>query len=118
MANFEVVFGALKGILEPYAEELERKIDTPTHMYLQTKLREGRKPVMFGAVQVKKNYVSFHLIPVYTAPEMLETVSAELRARMQGKSCFNFKQVDASLFDQLAHLTKGAFERYRQDGYV
>lgn len=118
MADLDVVFEALRGVLEPCAEGLERKIDTPTHLYLETKPREGGKPVMFGAVQLKKNYVSYHLMPVYTAPEMLETVSAELKARMQGKSCFNFKQVAPVLFDQLEHLTKEALGRYKQDGYV
>lgn len=116
MADLGAVFPVLREILEPYAEGLERKIDTPTHLYLETKPRTDSQPLMFGAVQLKKSYVSYHLMPVYTFPEMLEAVSAQLKARMQGKSCFNFKQVDPALFDQLAHLTKEAFERYRHDG--
>jgi hypothetical protein len=40
-------------------------------------------------VQIKKNYVIYHLMPVYLNPGLLEGMSPGLRKRMQGKSCFN-----------------------------
>lgn len=33
-------------------------------------------------------------------------MSAELKRRMQGKACFNFKTVEATLFGELKKLTK------------
>ena len=46
-------------------------------------------------------------------PEMLETISPELKKRMQGKSCFNFRTVDEALFDELTALTKRGYERFK-----
>lgn len=54
-------------------------------------------------------------MPVYMYPEMLDDISPELRKRTQGKSCFNFKTVDETLFDELAALTKRGFERFQQE---
>jgi hypothetical protein len=45
-------------------------------------------------------------------------VSPELKARMQGKSCFNFTAVDPSLFEELAALTQVGFESYQTQGLV
>ena len=113
----ETVFQALKVIMQPYVNKLECKIDTPTHLYLETSYLQN-KPLFFGAVQIKRNYVSFHLMSIYTDPDLLASTSAELKAAMQGKSCFNFKTVNPALFEQLTALTKASFESYRQNGYI
>jgi hypothetical protein len=72
----------------------------------------------FAATMIRKNYVSFYLMPVYVEPDLLEDVSDDLKKRMQGKSCFNFKEPDDPLFDELATLTKRGFEHYKAEGYV
>lgn len=56
-------------------------------------------------MQAKKSYVSDHLIPVYEHPARLSGTSEALRARMQGKSCFNFVAPDPALFAELDALT-------------
>lgn len=71
----------------------------------------------FGGVEIKKNYVSVHLIPVYVHPELLAATSDRLRRRMQGKSCFNFKkQLEPDLIDELARLIDNGIEHFRMDG--
>ena len=82
------------------------------------KLGPNKKPMFFGAAVIKKNYVSFHLMPVYVHPELLEGISDGLRKRMQGKSCFNFKALDEDTLVELRQLTERGFEAYRQDGLV
>jgi hypothetical protein len=62
------------------------------------------EPAWFGAVQLKKYYVSCHLMPLYASRALREQVPPELQRRMQGKSCFNFKKVDPDLFDKLERL--------------
>ncbi len=47
-----------------------------------------------------------------------EAVFDPLRKRLQGKSCFNFKQPDPVLFAELTALTRAGFERYQSAGYV
>jgi hypothetical protein len=74
--------------------------------------------VFFGAVQLRKSYVSFHLMPVYLKPELLASVSPELKSRMQGKSCFNLSTVEPELIRELAALTKSAYDSFREQGFV
>ena len=74
--------------------------------------------MFFGSVQVKKAFVSYHLMPVYVQPALLEGLSPALRARMQGKSCFNFSKVDAALFKELDALTCAGYASYRAQGFV
>jgi hypothetical protein len=38
-------------------------------------------------------------------PDLLGNISPELKQRMQGKSCFNFKTIDERLLTELAELT-------------
>ncbi|MEM7736150.1 MAG: hypothetical protein AAF267_10200 [Deinococcota bacterium] len=62
--------------------------------------------------------MSFYLMPVYVFPELLGGISPKLKKRMQGKSCFNFKQVDADLFEELRQLTAAGYQRYQEAKYV
>jgi hypothetical protein len=79
---------------------------------------EEQEALFFGAVQVKKSYVSYHLMPVYLKPELLDPVSPALTSRMQGKSCFNFAVSEPGLFKELAALTTSAFASYNERGFV
>lgn len=85
----EDVFSTLKNILSTCQYDFHIKHDSADHYYLETTTADG-KPEMFAAVQIKKNYVSLHLFPVYLDPSLLDGISDALRKRMQGKSCFNF----------------------------
>lgn len=115
----EQVFLELKAILAMFAPRLAVQTDDATTYYLNsTKLDKKKKPVFFGAVSRKKNVVHFYLMPVYSFPDLLEGVSPTLQARMQGKSCFNFREKDPALFKELTELTKAGFERYQQEGLV
>lgn len=113
------VFEALKAILEPHTKSLNVTQNEPGNFWANTfHLMKNGKPLFFGAVQLKKNYVSYHLMPVYVKPALLDDVSLELRKRMQGKSCFNFKTVDQALFRELDKLTKLGLKDYRDSGYL
>jgi hypothetical protein len=74
--------------------------------------------LFFGAVQLKKAYVSFHLMPVYLQPALLAAVSPALKARMQGKSCFNFAVVEPALLEELGALTRASYASYQSQGWV
>jgi hypothetical protein len=53
--------------------------------------------------------VSYHLMPLYMNPTLQAMVSPELKKRMQGKACFNFKkEPEPALLKELAALTKAA----------
>lgn len=119
MQDFRPVYAALHKILAPCAAKLDVKKDEASELYVDTRhIQKNKKPLFFGAVQVKKSYVSFHLMPVYVKPELLSSVSPELRARMQGKSCFNFSAVEPTLFKELTALTKSSYASYQEQGFV
>jgi hypothetical protein len=117
--EFATVFAELWAILLPYAGTLAVTVNTDDEFHLNTRhIQKNKKPLFFGAVQVRKNYVSFHLMPVYVRSELLEGISPKLRVRMQGKSCFNFTKVDKTLFGELAELTEAGFASYKEQGFV
>ena len=113
------VFQELKEIISNYSQHLDLVTDDELSYFLNTHhIMKNKKPMFFGAVQIKKNYVSYHLMPVYVDVSLLENISDPLRKRMQGKSCFNFKSVEKDLFSELALLTEAAYQSYVQAGYV
>jgi hypothetical protein len=119
MPDLSPVFTELRNILSPYASDLKVTRDGENELYLDTlHIQKNKKPLFFGAVQIKKSYVSFHLMPVYVKPELLRSASPELKARMQGKSCFNFTTVEHDLFQELAALTEAGYASYQEEGFV
>lgn len=119
MPDFTAVFGALHKILDPYAAKLDVKKDDESEFYVDTRyIQKNKRPLFFAAVQSKKSYVSFHLMPVYMKPELLASISPQLKSRMQGKSCFNFSAVEPTLLEELAALTKASFASYEEQGFA
>jgi hypothetical protein len=116
--DFSAVFESLKSILEHYAKKLTVKIDSGSVFYLDGPYSpKWRKELYFASAHIKKNYVSFYLMPVYMYPDLLRGISPELKKRMQGKSCFNFKQVEKNLLAELKEITKRGFERMMKEEY-
>ncbi|HET7143238.1 MAG TPA: hypothetical protein VFI68_04380 [Anaerolineales bacterium] len=114
--DFSPVFERLKSILKPYEPKFTVKADTPEAYSLDGPYsQKWKKEIFFGAAQIKKNYVSFYLMPVYMYPDLLKNISPGLKKRMQGKSCFNFKKVDQPLFDELTQLTRQGCERFTRE---
>jgi len=112
--DFPAVFAALKKILKPYEKHLSAVRYKPEFYYLETLLPCYKgKPVLFGAARLGKNYVSYYLMPVYMNPGLAKRISPELKKRMQGKSCFNFTEIDPRLLRELAALTAAGFKEYR-----
>jgi hypothetical protein len=112
-------FEKLKTILELFEPNLSVVHNKSDNFYLNTSVSESnKKSEFFGAVQIKKSYVAFHLMPIYYYPELSADISQELRNRMQGKSCFNFIDIDEKQFLELKSLTKSAFEKYKSLGKV
>jgi len=112
--SFQEVFAALKPIFEKYAGRLAVQVNEPDQYFLETKtaIRKGQR-LQFGGVKIGKAYVSFHLMPIYMNPKLHATISPELKKRMQGKSCFNFTQVEPEQIAELKRLTAVGFEEFQ-----
>jgi hypothetical protein len=116
--DFPIVFEKLKAILKPYARGFTVKSDTSSVYYLDGPFsKKWGRELYFASTHIKKNYVSFYLMPVYMYPDLLKGISPELKKHMQGKSCFNFKKVEPGLFKELAALTKKGYARFIKDEF-
>lgn len=112
--EFEKVFARLRAMLQKHRGSLTVTQDTAECFQLTGSRHPVHKtPFPIAWVQVNKGYVSFHHMGIYARPDLLAEASAKLKARMQGKSCFNFKAVDEPLFEELEQLTVKAFEIFR-----
>ena len=119
--DFAPVQAELKSILKKYeGDGLSAVPNMPGDYILigpRTEHSMG-KEVWFGGIRTGKAYVSYHLMAVYVFPDLLEGISPELKKRMQGKSCFNFKKVDQKLFKELAKLTDKGYKRFKKEKWI
>ena len=120
----EAVFAQLKPVLGKYAKRLAVKTDTPIEFTLETKRaspfpQHKGHPMFFGSVRLGKAYVSFHLMPLYMNPAFSDTVSPELKKRMQGKTCFNFKTPpDPAVLSELKRLTEEGLKQWAEKDWL
>jgi hypothetical protein len=110
-AALEPVFDVLRAILAKHAGAFTVSLDTPGRYCLEGvpgpatlrawrgKLRRATIPVAW--VTVGKRYVSYHQMGVDPG-----ALSEKLALRMQGKTCFNFRDdAEPALFAELAQVT-------------
>jgi hypothetical protein len=117
--NFEEIFRKLKAIFKPHEKKMAIARDSQAYYLLNTRhIMKNKQPLCFGGVRLGKAYVSFYLMSVYACPDLLKGMSPELKRRMQGKSCFNFKEVDERLFKELAQLTKAGAAKFSDEKLI
>jgi hypothetical protein len=93
--------------------------DNQTYYMLNTRfIMKNKQPLCFGGVRLGKAYVSFYLMSLYACPDLLKSMSPELKKRMQGKSCFNFKEVDEKLFKELTQLTRAGAAKFSDGKFI
>lgn len=126
--SLQPVFQRLRAVLETHRAGCSVSRDTPTHFELNApvgaatikawggKTKSPTMPVAW--VEIKKNYVSYHLMGIYMNAHLDETLSESLQARKQGKSCFNFTQVDERLFQELAKVTVASLRALKKGGFI
>jgi len=118
-SEFESIFARLRAILEPYSARLKVTADAPEQYCLEVASSPKLKKAFPAAwVKTGKGYVSYHFMPVYMFPKLREGMSDKLQARMQGKSCFNFKVSDETLFKELEVVTREGFAMCRKAGFA
>lgn len=115
---FPATFARLKAILTLYVPPLVVTVDTPNGYSLDVPqalaLPAYPRAIFFGAAQIRKNYVSYYLMPVYMFPDLLANMPDHLKKRMQGKACFNFTSIGDDMLAALSDLTAAGIERFRQ----
>ena len=108
-------FAVLRQMLAAHSKRLIVTVDKPGDYQVASPTMQDRigRPLYVAGVKAGKNYVSYHLMPVYMRPELLKTLSPRLTKRMQGKSCFNFTTVDPDQLKELGDLTRAGIAVFR-----
>ena len=114
-AEFGEVDRRLRQILEPLRARLVASKDGPEGLVLEIPGLEGKPWGYVAGVRPGKRYVSFYLMSVYAFPDLVESMSPELRRRMQGKSCFNFTTLDEPLFVELEGVAAKGIPGFRAE---
>ena len=86
--DFPGAFAALKPLFSQYADRLAVTIDSAGGYSVSAKSpspfpQHKGAPLFFGAVRLGKAYVSFHLMPLYMNPALLNRISPSLKKRLQ-----------------------------------
>jgi hypothetical protein len=115
-ADFDRTFTALRGMLRSAGKGLIVTSDKSNDFQMADAGRTDRigRPLFIAAVQIKKTYVSYHLMPVYFSPDLLKSVSPALKKRMQGKACFNFTAITPQHVRELKALTRTGIARFKR----
>jgi len=114
--DFARAFALLRNVFEQQRGPLVISADTPDrYTVVGTKPspfpQHKGAPMWFVEVKIGKAYVSLHLLPLYMSPPLLELVPPNLKKRMQGKACFNFKAApSAELLAELRQLVEAAIK--------
>jgi hypothetical protein len=114
-AALDETFAALRGMLAAQSKRLVVLADKPGDYQVASatlKDRTGR-PLYIAGVKTGKNYVSYHVMPLYMKTDLLTSVPPALKKRMQGKACFNFTTVDRQQLKELTTVTKAGIAAFR-----
>ena len=87
--DFAAVFAALRPLYARHAKKGVVLFDEPGKYYLGThevRAKDGYR-TWLGGCEIKKNYVSVHLVPVYFDPSLLKGISPALRKRFRITTC-------------------------------
>jgi hypothetical protein len=109
-------FDSLRTVLAKFVGPLAVRADSPEVFTVVTKTpspfpQHKGQPMWFGEVRLGKAYASFHLMPLYMSDTLTGTISPALKKRMQGKTCFNFKDdPEPELLAELERLTEAGLK--------
>jgi len=121
---FDDIFAALKQVFGKHGKQLHVKVDTATEYTLLGRVpspfpQHKGQPMYFGSVRLGKAYVAFHLMPLYMNEELTATISPELKKRMQGKTCFNFKATpEPEQLAELKRLTDAGYKSFQAKDWI
>ena len=126
--DFKPLFLRLRTIRLEHANGFSIAADTPTCFGLEAdagpaavrawggKMKLAKIPAAW--VEIGKAYVSYHLMSMYGNPKLLKGMSKKLKARMQGKTCFNFTVNDEALFKELEKHTVEGLTSFKESGFA
>ena len=128
-SELQSIFVTLRAILEKHSEGLSVTDNTINRYALEGhagpatlrawggKIKRPLVPVAW--VEIGKTGVNYHLMGIYGNAKLCDGMSKQLKARLTGKSCFNFRtQEHVSLANELEQLTTDALVAFDTAGFI
>ncbi len=119
----QAIHDELKAILSKYSPPLTVKVETPRRYELYSikdLVIDGRErsEIYFAGTIVQKSFVGLYFMPIYSNPEFVSALPAELKKCIKGKACFNIKKADQQLLKQIEKMTRDGFKMYKQKKWI
>jgi hypothetical protein len=117
------LFERLKGMLKEYEGPFESKHNDEKRFDLWSFkpveiLGRKRKEVFFAELIIRKDYVGFYYMPIYTNTELKDVFKPELLSLLKGKSCFHVRTLEGGLEEQIREALKIGFDLYQKRNWV
>jgi hypothetical protein len=128
MSSLQPVFARLRDLLATHESDYVVSHDTPQRYGLDApvgpatvkawggKVKMAKIPIAW--VEVRKAYVSYHLMGIGDNATLIAQLSQNLRGRMQGKTCFNFTTIDEGLLAELRTVTAHSLRGLRKAQFI
>lgn len=120
--DLAAVFGDLRAVLSRHADRLIVQTDRP-HPKGNYSLNcpepdETGKAQFFASVMSQTTKVGFYFMPISTHPALLEKLPPELKAHLDGKSCFHFVRTNPELLSHLDAMIRDGLSTYAKAGFL
>ncbi len=118
------IFQTLRAAIQVYAATgFDARVNSDTAYDLWSEkevviLDKKRKEVYFAGLAIRKDYVGFYYMPVYTDPDIKAIFHPSLIKLLKGKSCFHIKRLDDVLLQQISDALAAGFKLYKQHGWI
>jgi hypothetical protein len=80
--------------------------------------KQRRATIPVAWVERGQSDVRYHLMGLADNARAVGGFSPELKARLHGKTCFNFRRLDARLFAELESVTADVIAAFRRAGFI
>jgi len=122
-ADLQVIYDALRTLLAKYSPPLVVTYDLDSRYELWSQKEiffagKKRGEIFFAGLIIRRHYVGFYFMPIYSNPGMKKMLGKELVARLKGKSCFHSTALDRTLAAQIRQALNEGMVMYRKNGWV
>lgn len=117
------IYRGLKIILKRYEGPFQPKVDGDRSYDLWSFkdlviAGRKRKEVFFASIVIRKTYVGFYYMPIYTDVSLKDVFKPELMKLLKGKSCFYIRDLSPEIVSQVEEALEIGYQLYKKRGWV
>ena len=122
-----LIFSQLVSLLQPYANRLDIRTNTPDQYELWTKHSfrslsmnpKNKRGILFAGTLIMKKHIGLYFYPLHIHPDLIVAIDESIRPFWKGNSAFHFrKPLTDLIMVKLIHLLDEGWEYYRQKQWI